>query len=67
MITPVFLENAPSKPRVVSFYAKKARGAMARFVMQNKITTKKELMAFDFGGYAYQPDLSDEKTLYFVR
>ena len=41
VVTPVFFENAASKPKIVSFYAKKARGAMARFVMQNKITTKK--------------------------
>ena len=40
---------------------------MARFVIQNKITKTKELMSFDAGGYAYQPDLSDEQTLYFVR
>ena len=67
MVTPVFLENAASKPRIVSFYAKKARGAMARFIIQNRITTTQELMAFDAGGYAYQPDLSDEQTLYFAR
>ena len=67
VVTPVFLENAANKPKIVSFYAKKARGAMARFVMQNKITTTQELMAFDAGGYAYQPDLSDEQTLYFAR
>ena len=67
VVTPVFLEHAASKPKIVSFYAKKARGAMARFVMQNKITTTTELMAFDVGGYAYEPDLSDEQTLYFTR
>ena len=67
VVTPVFLENAARKPKIVSFYAKKARGAMARFVIQNKITKTKELMSFDTGGYAYQPDLSDEQTLYFVR
>ena len=39
LVTPVFLENAASKPKIISFFAKKARGAMARFVMQNKITT----------------------------
>ena len=67
VVTPVFLEHAAKKPKIISFYAKKARGAMARFVMQNKITTTMELMAFDAGGYAYQHDLSDEQTLYFTR
>ena len=67
VVTPVFLENADSKPKIVSFYAKKARGAMARFVMQNKIMAIEDLKLFDAGGYAYQADLSDEQTLYFVR
>ena len=35
--------------------------------IQNKITTIEELMSFDAGGYAYQPDLSNEQILYFVR
>ena len=63
----VFLEDAAIKPKIVSFYAKKARGAMARFVIQNKVTTTEELMSFDAYGYTYQHDLSDEKILYFVR
>ena len=67
VVTPVFLEHAASKPKIISFYAKKARGAMARFVMQNKITATTELMEFDSGGYAYEPALSDEQTLYFTR
>ncbi len=67
VVTPIFLENAASKPKIISFYAKKARGAMARFVIQNKITTINELTLFDVDGYAYQPDLSDDRTLYFVR
>lgn len=67
VVTPIFLENAASKPKIISFFAKKARGAMARFVIENKITTTKELTSFDVDGYAYQPDLSDDQTLYFVR
>ena len=67
VVTPVFLENAATKPKIVSFYAKKSRGAMARFVVQNRITTIEELISFDVGGYAYMSDLSDEQTLYFGR
>jgi cytoplasmic iron level regulating protein YaaA (DUF328/UPF0246 family) len=37
-ITPVFLEDKPEGPRIVSFFAKKARGAMARFIVENRLT-----------------------------
>ena len=56
----------PASPRLLASM-RKARGAMARFVMQNKITATTELMEFDSGGYAYEPALSDEQTLYFTR
>ena len=46
---------------------KKARGAMARFVVQNKLKTRNELEEFDAGGYHYQADLSDSNSLIFVR
>jgi cytoplasmic iron level regulating protein YaaA (DUF328/UPF0246 family) len=38
VITPVFLEDKPEGPRIVSFFAKKARGAMARFILENRLT-----------------------------
>lgn len=67
VLTPIFLEHNDGKPKIVSFYAKKARGAMARFVMQNKLKTRQELEEFSAGGYQYQPDLSDGTSLIFVR
>lgn len=67
VLTPTFLEDSGGKPKIVSFYAKKARGAMARFVLQNKLKTRNELEAFDAGGYQYQADLSDSNSLIFVR
>ena len=54
-------------PKIVSFYAKKARGAMARFVMQNRINTAEGLLDFDTGGYAHMPELSKPDAPVFLR
>ena len=51
----------------VSFYAKKARGAMARFIMQNRLTNFEDLKGFNSGGYCYQAELSDTDNLVFTR
>ena len=67
VVTPVFLENRNGKAKIVSFYAKKARGAMARFIIQNRLTERVELQNFNAGGYRYLPDRSDEGTLVFLR
>ncbi|SDO11023.1 hypothetical protein SAMN05216196_103404 [Lutimaribacter pacificus] len=61
VITPVFMEDKPGGPKIVSFYAKRARGAMARFVMENRLTDPAALRDFDIGGYSYRPDMSEEK------
>ena len=67
IVTPTFLENKNGKAKIVSFYAKKARGAMARFVVQNRLKTKDDLKGFAAGGYCYQPDQSDADRLVFER
>ena len=67
VITPVFKDRKDGKARIVSFYAKKARGAMARFIIQNQIKTVDGLKDFNSGGYAFTPDLSDESNLVFTR
>jgi len=67
VVTPVFLENQNGKSKIVSFYAKKARGAMARFIVQNRLTECAELRSFNAGGYCYQPDRSDADNLVFMR
>ena len=67
VITPVFMEDKPGGPKIVSFYAKRARGAMARFIMENRLTDPASLQAFDLGGYAYQPDLSEQDKPVFLR
>ena len=68
IITPVFMEVKDNKPRIVSFFAKRARGAMARYIVENRATSVDDLRGFTMGGYAFDPDLSDGDTkLTFVR
>ncbi len=67
VITPVFKEMRGGQPKIVSFFAKKARGAMARFVIQNRLTDPAALKEFDSGGYAFRPDMSEGDTLVFLR
>lgn len=67
IISPVFMEDKGQGPKIVSFFAKKARGAMARFIIQNRLRDPDGLSDFDLGGYAYQPDLSEADKPVFVR
>lgn len=67
VITPQFMEDKDGKPKIVSFYAKKARGSMARFIVQNRLTDATSLRDFDYGGYQYQPDLSSDDKPVFLR
>ena len=67
VVTPVFLEDKPGGPKIVGFFAKQARGAMARFVLENRIEDPADLRAFASGGYDYQPDRSTPEALVFLR
>ena len=67
VITPVFMEDKTGGPKIVSFFAKKARGAMARFIIQNRLTNPESLLDFDIGGYAYNADLSETDRPVFTR
>ncbi len=67
VITPQFMEDKNGTPKVVSFYAKRARGAMARYVVQHRLTDPDALRDFDAGGYRYREDLSEPDAPVFVR
>ncbi|MCF8231374.1 MAG: peroxide stress protein YaaA [Bacteroidales bacterium] len=67
IITPVFKDNKNGEYRVVSFYAKKARGMMTRFVLQNRISDPEQLKLFEDEGYYYNDKLSEGNTLVFTR
>ena len=53
--------------KVIPIYAKKARGLMARYVIENKIDTVDELKGFDMEDYIYSEHMSSEKNLVFLR
>lgn len=67
VVTPVFMEERDGKAKIVSFFAKKARGSMARFVIQNRITDAEGAKDFDYGGYTFQPDMSEGDRWVFLR
>lgn len=67
VITPVFMEDKGGTPKIVSFFAKKARGAMARYIIQHRLTDPRGLLDFDSGGYEYRADLSDADKPVFLR
>lgn len=67
VITPVFMEDSGEDLRVVSFWAKRARGAMARHICEHGLTDPRDLRSFDLGGYRFRPDLSDERRPVFTR
>lgn len=63
----VFEEGQGGKYKIVSFFAKKARGMMARFAVVNRIETPEALREFDDDGYGYVPALSTADRLVFRR
>jgi cytoplasmic iron level regulating protein YaaA (DUF328/UPF0246 family) len=67
VITPQFMELKDGRPRIVSFFAKRARGAMARFIVRNRLTAPAAIKGFDTGGYAFDPDLSVGNQWVFLR
>jgi len=67
VITPVFMEDKNGQAKIVSFFAKKARGAMARFVIERRLTDPEGLKDFDSGGYRYIPDMSEGDRWVFLR
>ena len=67
IITPSFKEQKDSKYQMVSFYAKRARGLMSRFIIQNNITNTEEIKAFDLEGYYFNNQLSKENNWVFTR
>jgi cytoplasmic iron level regulating protein YaaA (DUF328/UPF0246 family) len=67
VITPVFMEVKDNKPRIVSFFAKRARGAMARFIVEDRVTEADGIKDFTSGAYAYDPDLSEGDKWVFLR
>jgi uncharacterized protein len=66
VVTPVFLEDRVGGAKKISFLAKRARGAMARFVVENRLTDVGDLRGFTTGGYAFDASQSDGDRMVFV-
>jgi cytoplasmic iron level regulating protein YaaA (DUF328/UPF0246 family) len=67
IITPRFEDEKNGQYKVISFYAKKARGLMVKYAADNKLTKAEQLKQFDLAGYYYCEDASDDKTWTFRR
>ena len=67
VITPIFMERKNGKEKIISFYAKNARGAMARFIIQNCLQREEDLKKFNLDGYNFSSEKSSEGKLVFIR
>ncbi len=67
LITPNFKDQKNGEYKIISFYAKKARGLMCRYAIQNGITKAEDLKKFDLDGYYFSPEQSDSNSWIFLR
>jgi len=67
IITPAFKDWKNGQYKMISFYAKKARGLMANYIIENKISDINALKNFDSAGYEYSEDLSKGNDWVFTR
>jgi cytoplasmic iron level regulating protein YaaA (DUF328/UPF0246 family) len=67
IITPQFKDWKNDQYKMISFYAKKARGLMARYIIQNQIKTVEQVKDFDLAGYQFNTDFSQGNELVFTR
>ncbi|MDU0352749.1 peroxide stress protein YaaA [Paraglaciecola aquimarina] len=65
--TPVFQDRKNGQYKVISFFAKKARGLMARYIIQNQVSDIHQLKEFDSAGYQFSAEKSTGNTLVFTR
>ena len=67
VVTPVFKERMGDQYRVLSFFAKKTRGMMARYIVQTRAKRPEDLRGFDTGGYAFNEAMSSAAKMVFTR
>ena len=67
VITPVFKDYKNGQYKIISFFAKKARGLMSRFIIQNRIEKAEDIKAFNLSDYRYNEELSKDKEWVFTR
>lgn len=67
IVKPIFLDQKNGKYKIISFYAKKARGMMVRFMLDQQPTDTEQLKSFNYGGYWFDEQQSSETELVFKR
>jgi cytoplasmic iron level regulating protein YaaA (DUF328/UPF0246 family) len=67
IVQPVFEDWKNGKYKIISFFAKKARGMMVRYAVKEQVADVEALKAFDYEGYAFTPKASSADTWVFRR
>lgn len=67
IVTPVFKDWKSGQYKIISFYAKKARGLMARYIIENQINEPHALKNFDYEGYRFAESMSEGDSWVFIR
>jgi cytoplasmic iron level regulating protein YaaA (DUF328/UPF0246 family) len=67
IITPVFMDQKGDKYKIISFFAKRARGLMSAFIIKNKITDVEQLKTFNVDGYSFNSAMSEGNKWVFCR
>lgn len=67
VVTPIFKEKKGLKYKTIVVYTKKARGMFINYMTKNKITNVEELKGFDYEGYEFDENLSDDNNFVFTR
>ena len=67
IITPVFKDYKNGKYKIISFYAKKARGLMSAYIIKNKLSEPSQIKKFNVDGYYFEPQESTKNEWLFLR
>ena len=67
VISPVFMDKKNGKYKIISFFAKKARGLMTRYVIKNRIEDITDIQNFEEGGYFFNEAMSEDNKPVFCR
>lgn len=67
LVTPVFQDWKAGRYKIISFYAKRTRGLMSRYAIDNRLERVEDLKGFDYDGYTFSPEASDADSWVFRR
>src|SRR5690606_13779697 len=67
LISPVFKDFKNGQYKIISFFAKKARGLMARYIIEQRLSTAEQIKGFDLAGYHYSAEQSSANEPVFLR